>query len=79
MDVTACMSFISTSLRVLGRLWSVQGPPSIMPHGMVERPHDVEFSLSLFSFTPFISTSEMSHELELVSTVCKRCVPLQHR
>ena len=30
----------------LGRLWSVQGLPSIMPHGIVEAPHGVDFSQS---------------------------------
>ena len=30
---------------LLGRLWSSQGLPSTMPHGMAERPHGVDFSL----------------------------------
>ena len=32
------------SLRVVGRLWSMQGPPSSMLHGKVEIPHGVDFS-----------------------------------
>ena len=30
----------------LGRLRSIQGLPSIMPHGMVETPHSIDFSFS---------------------------------
>ena len=31
-------------LRGLGRLWSIQGLPSTMPHGMVETLHGADFS-----------------------------------
>ena len=44
--------------RWLGRLRSIQGLPSIMPHGMIDTPHGVDFS---FSFpTTLIKTTRES-------------------
>ena len=37
-------TLLNPSLRGLGRRWSIQGLPSIMPHGMIETPHGVDFS-----------------------------------
>ena len=34
----------------LGRLWSVQGLPSTMPHSMVEQPHGVDFFFSFLLY-----------------------------
>ena len=34
----------------MGRLWSIQGLPLTMPHGMVKTPHGVDLAFLFFTF-----------------------------
>ena len=52
--------FLVSSVRQgLGRLRSIQGLPSIMPHSMIETPHGVDFSF-LFQRAPHHITMQLN-------------------
>ena len=54
----ACSACATPSLRGLGRLWPIQGLPSMGPHCMVETPFVIDFSFLAFSACALQSLQE---------------------
>ena len=52
-----------------GRLWSIQGLPSVMPHGMVETPHGVDFPVCSSRCSPLdlVRQGVVCHDPAVVS------------
>ena len=57
-------------LEGLGRLRSIQGLPSIMPHGMIDTPHGVDFSFSFYGHLAMIKAAAVAGCHSLLSHVC---------
>ena len=62
-QVKHCPPPAHPSFRGLGCLRSIEGLPSVMPHGMIEKmPHGVDF---LFLFPPAVTTSRPAYPTQL--------------
>ena len=65
------------TLRGLGRLRSIQGLPSIKPHGMVETPHGIDFSVSFpFIMMAFTSQGRLFACIRQIGWIAQRVLPL---